>query len=100
MRARLVVRPKAGTVPANDRLRAPTGQCGPRHASDDIVMQLAISFAGILLMMGVAGILTWYKANNALHSDAATVEPTIINFVTGAGSASPPTIPGPEVASS
>ena len=76
MRARLVVRPKAGTVPANDRLRAPTGQCGPRHASDDIVMQLAISFAGILLMMGVAGLLTWYKANNAMHSDAATVEST------------------------
>ena len=76
MRARLVVRPKAGTVPANDRLRAPTGQCGPRHASDDIVMQLAISFAGILLMMGVAGLLAWYKANNAMHSDAATVEST------------------------
>src|SRR5262249_49612625 len=43
---------------------------------DDIVMQLAISFAGILLMMGVAGLLTWYKANNAMHSDAATVEST------------------------
>jgi hypothetical protein len=39
-------------------------------------MQLAISFAGILLMMGVAGLLTWYKANNAMHSDAATVEST------------------------
>ena len=43
---------------------------------DDIVMQLAISFAGILLMMGVAGLLAWYKANNAMHSDAATVEST------------------------
>ena len=43
---------------------------------DDIVMQLAISFAGILLMIGVAGLLTWYKANNAMHSDAATVEST------------------------
>src|SRR5215471_4728233 len=43
---------------------------------DDIGMQLAISFAGILLMMGVAGLLTWYKASNAMHSDAATVEST------------------------
>src|SRR5262249_11280451 len=43
---------------------------------DDIVMQLAISFVGILLMMGVAGLLTWYKANNAMHSDSATVEST------------------------
>jgi hypothetical protein len=37
---------------------------------DDIVMPLAISFAGILLMMGVDGLLTWYKSNNAMHSDA------------------------------
>jgi len=43
---------------------------------DDIVIQLAISFVGILLMMGVARLLTWYKANNAMHSDAATVEST------------------------
>jgi OpgC protein len=37
---------------------------------DDIVMQLAISFAGILLMM------PWYKVNNAMRTDAATVEST------------------------
>jgi hypothetical protein len=37
-------------------------------------MQLAISFAGILLMMEAAGLLTWYKVNSAMHSDAATVE--------------------------
>src|SRR5262249_19215865 len=76
MRARLVVRPKPGTVPANDRLRAPTGQCGPRHALGELVMQVGISFGRILAMMGVGGLLTWDKANNGMDSDAATGEST------------------------
>jgi hypothetical protein len=43
---------------------------------DDILMQLEINLAGILLMMGVAGLLTWYKANNVMHSDAAIAAST------------------------
>jgi hypothetical protein len=42
----------------------------------DILMQLAINLAGILLMMGVAGLLTWYKANNVMHFDAAIAAST------------------------
>jgi hypothetical protein len=38
---------------------------------DGILMQLAISFAGIALMTGMAGLLTWYKASNAMQSGAA-----------------------------
>jgi flagellar biosynthesis GTPase FlhF len=43
---------------------------------DDIAMQLAISLTGIALMTGLAGLLTWYKANNAMHSDAAIAAST------------------------
>jgi hypothetical protein len=43
---------------------------------DDIPMQLAISFAGIALMTGMAGLLTWYKASNVMHSDAAIAAST------------------------
>src|SRR5215831_2949427 len=42
----------------------------------DILMQLAINLAGILLMMGVAGLLTWYKATNVMHFDAAIAAST------------------------
>ena len=37
---------------------------------DDILMQLAIDFGGIVLMIGIAALLTWYKASNATHADA------------------------------
>src|SRR5262245_50034957 len=37
---------------------------------DDILMQLAIDFGGIVLMVGTAALLTWYKASNATHADA------------------------------
>jgi hypothetical protein len=34
---------------------------------DGIPMQLAIDLAGFLLMTGIAGLLTWYKANNPIR---------------------------------
>jgi hypothetical protein len=37
---------------------------------DDILIQLAIDLGGIVLMIGVAALLTWYKANNAMPADA------------------------------
>src|SRR5205823_11091493 len=37
---------------------------------DDIAMQLAISLAGIVLMVAIGGLLTWYKEGNAMRSDA------------------------------
>ena len=37
---------------------------------DDILTQLGINLAGIVAMMGVAVLLTWYKANNATNADA------------------------------
>jgi hypothetical protein len=37
---------------------------------DGILMQLAIDLAGIVLMVGIAGLLTWCNANNPLRSDA------------------------------
>jgi hypothetical protein len=40
---------------------------------DGILMQLAIDLAGIVLMAGIAGLLTWYNANNPMRSDAAIV---------------------------
>jgi hypothetical protein len=39
---------------------------------DGVLMQLAIDLAGIMLMMAVAGLLTWYKAN-PMRSDGAIV---------------------------
>jgi hypothetical protein len=38
---------------------------------DDILMQLAINLVGILLMMGIAGLLTWYKADNVMPCGGA-----------------------------
>jgi hypothetical protein len=32
-------------------------------------MQLAISLAGIVLMVAIGGLLTWYKEGNAMRSD-------------------------------
>jgi hypothetical protein len=43
---------------------------------DDILMQLAIDLAGIALMIGIAALLTWYKANNAMHADVVVVAST------------------------
>jgi len=37
---------------------------------DNILTQLAIDLAGIVAMMGIAVLLTWYKANNATNADA------------------------------
>jgi hypothetical protein len=37
---------------------------------DDILTQLGIDLAGIAAMMGIAVLLTWYKANNATNADA------------------------------
>jgi hypothetical protein len=37
---------------------------------DDVLMQLAIDLGGIVLMIGIAALLTWYKASNAMHGDA------------------------------
>ncbi len=37
---------------------------------DDVLTQLGINLAGIVAMMGVAVLLTWYKANNATNADA------------------------------
>jgi hypothetical protein len=36
---------------------------------DGILMQLAIDGGGIILMMGFAGLLAWYKTNSPMHSD-------------------------------
>jgi hypothetical protein len=37
---------------------------------DNILTQLGIDLAGIVAMMGIAVLLTWYKANNATNADA------------------------------
>lgn len=37
---------------------------------DDILTQLGIDLAGIVTMMGIAVLLTWYKANHAMNADA------------------------------
>jgi hypothetical protein len=37
---------------------------------DDILTQLAIDLGGIVLMIGIAALLTWYKASNAMPDDA------------------------------
>jgi hypothetical protein len=37
---------------------------------NDVLTQLGISLAGIVAMMGIAVLLTWYKANNATNADA------------------------------
>jgi hypothetical protein len=37
---------------------------------DNILTQLGINLAGIVAMMGIAVLLTWYKANNATNADA------------------------------
>jgi hypothetical protein len=37
---------------------------------DDVLTQLGINLAGIVAMMGIAVLLTWYKANNAMNADA------------------------------
>ena len=37
---------------------------------DDVLTQLGIDLAGIVAMMGIAVLLTWYKANNATNADA------------------------------
>src|SRR5262249_11629358 len=37
---------------------------------DDILIQLAINLAGIVAMIAIAALLTWYKANNAMNADA------------------------------
>lgn len=47
---------------------------------DDILMQLAIDLGGIVLMIGIAALLTWYKASNAMHAD--TVVAASRNFET------------------
>ena len=43
---------------------------------DDIAMQLAISLAGIVLMVAIGGLLTWYKEGNAMRSDAVIAADT------------------------
>jgi hypothetical protein len=43
---------------------------------DDIVMQIAISVAGIVLMIAISGLLTWYKEGNAMRSDAVIAADT------------------------
>ncbi len=43
---------------------------------DDIAMKLGISLGGMVLMTGLAALLTWYKANNAVHSHAALAAST------------------------
>ena len=45
---------------------------------DDILTQLGIDLAGIVTMMGIAVLLTWYKANNAMNAD--TVIAASANF--------------------
>src|SRR5499427_619920 len=37
---------------------------------NDVLTQLGINLAGIVAMMGIAVLLTWYKANNATNADA------------------------------
>ena len=43
---------------------------------DDILIQLAIDFAGIVAMIGTAALLTWYKANNAMNADTVLAAST------------------------
>jgi hypothetical protein len=43
---------------------------------DDIGMQLAISLAGIVLMIAISGLLTWYKEENTMRSDAVIAADT------------------------
>jgi hypothetical protein len=57
-------------------LLAVLGQILLTSVRDDIAMQLAISVAGIVLMMAIAGFLAWYKANNAKGSDTAVASAT------------------------
>src|SRR2546428_8914710 len=52
-------------------LLAVLGQILLTSVRDDIPMQLAISVAGIVLMIGIAGLLAWYKADNPMRADAA-----------------------------
>jgi hypothetical protein len=40
---------------------------------DNILTQLAIDLVGIVLMIGIAALLTWYKASNTVHSADAVV---------------------------
>ena len=37
---------------------------------DNILTELAIDLTGIVAMIGIAALLTWYKANNAMNADA------------------------------
>jgi hypothetical protein len=43
---------------------------------DDIAMQLAISLAGIVLMIAIGGLLTWYREGNAMRWDAVIAADT------------------------
>jgi hypothetical protein len=43
---------------------------------DDIAMLLAISLAGIVLMIAIGGLLTWYKEGNAMRSNAVIAADT------------------------
>jgi hypothetical protein len=37
---------------------------------DNILTELAIDLTGIVTMIGIAALLTWYKANNVTNADA------------------------------
>jgi hypothetical protein len=37
---------------------------------DNVLTELAIDLTGIVAMIGIAALLTWYKANNAMNADA------------------------------
>ena len=41
---------------------------------DDILIQLAIDLGGIALMIGIAALLTWYKASNAMPAVAVPAD--------------------------
>src|SRR5262249_40469629 len=68
--------PAAATVAYLSRHHACPFAYSSDPVRDDIAMQLAISLAGIVLMVAIGGLLTWYKEGNAMRSDAVIAADT------------------------
>src|SRR5262245_634096 len=55
----------------------------------DIPIQLAVDIAGFALMVGLAGLLTWYKSSTAAHSEASVAASSDIRGRSIAGNRAP-----------
>jgi hypothetical protein len=55
----------------------------------DIPIQLAVDIAGFALMVGLAGLLTWYKSSTAAHSEASVAASGDIRGRSMAGNRAP-----------